>query len=644
MLLRLLCFMIFLTDYLTAQRELVTPGDNLVIDGVPPVPVALMDELSAYGEIRSASFSDWHPLKREMLISTRFADTRQIHRLHQPLGARYQLTFFKEQATGASYQPTRGDYFLFNKDIGGNENFQIYRYDILTGKVTLLTDGKSRNTNKLWNNQGDRIAFFSNKRNGRDIDLYLMNPMDPSSAEMLLELEGGGWGATDWSPDDRYILMNEYISVNQSHLWLVDVIGRTKTRLTADTGKVRVSYGTAVFSADGSSLYLTSDYQSEFLRLMRMDLKTRALQVLTPNLNWDISELALSPDRQRLIYVINENGMSVMRLLNLKNLREEPLPKIHIGILGGVTWHRNGKEIAFSYQSASGPTDIYTIDLKKQRLERWTESETAGLNFSDLPLPKLISWKSFDGLTITGFLYMPPARFTGKRPVAIEIHGGPESQSRPGFLGRYNYILNELGVALIFPNIRGSTGYGKTFVALDNGFLRENSYKDIHALFDWIAAQPDLDPNRIMVMGGSYGGHMSLAISTYYSDRIRCALSFVGMSNLVTFLENTAPYRQDLRRAEYGDERDEKMREFLLRIAPLNNAEKIKKPLYIVQGANDPRVPVSEAVQMVETLKNIKTPVWYLCANDEGHGFAKKKNNDYYFATLILFMKEYLLK
>jgi dipeptidyl aminopeptidase/acylaminoacyl peptidase len=629
---------------LFAQKDTITPYDNLTIDGVPAVTVQLMEELAPYGETRSAAFASWHPLKREMLISTRFGDTRQIHRVSMPGGARYQLTFFKEQATGASYEPTKGNYFLFNKDIGGNENFQIYRYDVETGKTTLLTDGKSRNTGKLWSNKGDRIVYFSNKRNGSDIDLYIMNPLDPASETMLLELKGGGWGALDWSPDDKSILMSEYISVNESNLWLVDVAAKTKTQLTPPQDSVKIAYGTGRFSADGTAIYFTSDKESEFQRLALMDLKTKSVKIITDKINWDVDELAMSPDRMKMIYMTNENGVSAMHLIDLKNLKEQSLPKLAVGLIGGVDWHANGQEIAFSYQTSQGPTDVYTIDVKKQKIERWTISETGGINVSGLPAPKLIEWKSFDGLKITGFMYEPPAKFAGKRPVVIEIHGGPEAQSQPGFMGRYNYLLNELGITLIFPNIRGSTGFGKTFMKLDNGFKREDSYKDINALFDWIAAQPGLDAGRIMVMGGSYGGHMSLAISTYYSDRIRCAMSYVGISNLVTFLENTSGYRRDLRRVEYGDERDEAMRAFMLKIAPTNNADKIKKPLYIVQGANDPRVPVSEAVQMVETLKKIKTPVWYLCAKDEGHGFAKKKNNDYYFATLVMFMKEHLLK
>jgi dipeptidyl aminopeptidase/acylaminoacyl peptidase len=260
------------------------------------------------------------------------------------------------------------------------------------------------------------------------------------------------------------------------------------------------------------------------------------------------------------------------------------------------------------------------------------------------PEAELVRWKSFDGKMISGFLYKPPAKFTGKRPVLLVIHGGPEGQSQPTFLGRSNYLLNELGIALIYPNVRGSTGYGKTFSLMDNGFKRDDTYKDINALFNWIATQPGLDSERIAVTGGSYGGHMTLAVSTFYSGRIRCSVDIVGMSNLVTFLEHTEAYRRDLRRVEYGDERDPKMREFLEKIAPMNNIEKIKKPMFVIAGKNDPRVPVSESQQIADALKKQGTPVWLLIAKDEGHGYRKKPNQDFQFYATVEFLQEYLLK
>jgi dipeptidyl aminopeptidase/acylaminoacyl peptidase len=253
----------------------------------------------------------------------------------------------------------------------------------------------------------------------------------------------------------------------------------------------------------------------------------------------------------------------------------------------------------------------------------------------------LVRWPTFDGRQISGFLYQPPAKFTGKRPVIISIHGGPEY--RPGFLGRSNYFINELGVAMIMPNVRGSSGYGKSFLKLDNGMLREDSVKDIGALLDWIKTQPGLDADRVMVTGGSYGGYMTLAVATLYNDRIKASLDVVGISNFVSFLEKTESYRRDLRRVEYGDERDPKMREFLQSISPLNRATKITKPLFVVQGKNDPRVPLNEAEQIVATVKKNGSPVWYLMATDEGHGFAKKKNIDYQFYATIVFVQQHLL-
>ncbi|MBA3711911.1 MAG: S9 family peptidase, partial [Pyrinomonadaceae bacterium] len=304
----------------------------------------------------------------------------------------------------------------------------------------------------------------------------------------------------------------------------------------------------------------------------------------------------------------------------------------------------NNRDLGFTLVSARSTADVYSLDVTSGKVERWTTSETGGLNTENYPEPELVRWKTFDDKMISGLMYMPPAKFTGKRPVIIDIHGGPEGQALPSFLGRNNYLLNEMGIATIFPNVRGSSGYGKTFLKLDNGFLREDTYKDIGALLDWIKTRPDLDADRIMVTGGSYGGHMVFAIATLYSDRLRAALPVVGISNLVTFLERTEAYRRDLRRVEYGDERDPKMREFLEKIAPLNNAAKIKIPMFIVQGGNDPRVPLNEAEQMVAKIKSNGTPVWYLMAKDEGHGFAKKKNQDFQFYATVMFVQEYLLK
>jgi len=458
----------------------------------------------------------------------------------------------------------------------------------------------------------------------------------------VLELSGGGWAVADWSPDDSKLLVVEFLSINESYLWLADVATGSKTLLTP-RGKTKVAYTGAAFARDGKGLYVTVDAGSEFQRLAVMDLAAKKLEFLTPD-TADVDEFDLSRDGTKIVYVTNEKGVGVVHLLDAATRRELPGPTLPLGIVSNVTWHPDGGAVAFTMGTPRSSDDAHSWDLATGRLDRWTTSELGGLNPETFAEAELVKWKSFDGREISGFLYKPnPAKFPGKRPVVVDIHGGPEGQSQADFLGRENYLINELGVAMIFPNVRGSTGYGKTFSQLDNGMLREGTYKDVAALFDWIAARPDLDASRVMVQGGSYGGHMTLAIATYYPDRIRCAVDVVGPSSLVTFLQNTSGYRRDLRRVEYGDERDPKMRAFLERTAPLNNAGKIKKPLFVIQGANDPRVPRSESEQMVAKIRGSGTPVWYLMAKDEGHGFAKKVNRDYEFYATIQFMREFLI-
>jgi dipeptidyl aminopeptidase/acylaminoacyl peptidase len=532
---------------------------------------------------------------------------------------------------------------VFSKDIGGGEWFQLYRYDVATGDVTLLTDGKSRNLRGPWSSGGDQIAYMSTRRTGKDTDLWVMNPADPKSDRSLIELPGGGWQPQDWSPDDKKILLTEEISINETYLWLVDTTTGAKTELTPRDAKEKIFYGDAQFSKDGKGVYATTDKESEFQRLAYLDLATKQPKYLTSKIAWDVEAFDLTRDGKRIAFATDEEGVSVLHVMDTATDKEISLPKLPAGVIGALRWHKNNHDLGFSLNNARSPGDCYSLDITTGKVERWTNSETA-VKTDAFPEAELVRWKSFDGKMISGFLYKPAAKFTGKRPVMVVIHGGPEGQSQPTFLGRANFYLNEMGIALIVPNVRGSTGYGKTFTLLDNGFKRDDTYKDIDALFDWTASRSDLDADRVAVTGGSYGGHMTLAVSTFYSDRVRCSVDIVGMSNLVTFLEHTEAYRRDLRRVEYGDERDPKMREYLEKIAPMNNIEKIKKPMFVIAGKNDPRVPVSESQQIADALKKQGTPVWLLIAKDEGHGYRKKSNQDFQFYATVQFLREYLLK
>ena len=638
------CRLLVLLVGFAALRNLPaqTP-DNLVVEGIPPFNTDLKREAGRYLEFRTAAFSGWHPKQRQMLVVTRFADAAQLHLVSHPGGARRQVTFLSEPVAGGSFDPSAGEFAVFLQDTGGGEFFQLYRFDFADGRVALLTDGKSRNSAPTWSNDGNWIAYTSTRRNGRDTDVYVMNPREPKSDRLVAQLTGGGWSVMDWSPADSKLLLGEYISINESRLHQCDVRTGGLEPLTASAGD-KVAWSAGLFARDDHSLFVITDKDSEFQRLGRLELATRKLTPLSAAIRGDVEHLDLSRDGRKLAFVSNESGVSKLHLIETRSGRELRVPPLPLGVITGLKWHANLRDLAFSLSSAKSPNDAYSLDTKTGRVERWTESETGGLNPEKFVEPELVRIKSFDGLEISAFLYQPNAKkFPGPRPVLISIHGGPESQTRPGFQARNNYYLNELGVTVLYPNVRGSSGNGKTFLTLDNGFKREDSVKDIGAILDWIAQDGRLNAQRVAVIGGSYGGYMSLACLTHFGDRLRCGVDIVGISNFLTFLKNTQDYRRDLRRVEYGDEREPGMAEFLARISPANSAQQITKPLLVVQGLNDPRVPASESEQMVKAIRDRGGQAWFLMAKDEGHGFQKKRNVDFLFLSTVTFLKENLL-
>ncbi len=628
------------------EAAILAPGDNLDIRRVPPIPLELAESARRYSEIRSAGFASWHPTRREMLISTRFADASQIHRVRVPGGAREQVTFFREPVRGADYDKRSGESFIFAKDTGGDEFYQIYRFDLRDGSWQLLSDGEKRNAPGEWSQDGSRYAYsrVDADPDGAFTKLFVVRPFDFEGGREVTTLEGGGWGVVDWFPGDEDVLLSRYRSINQSSLWRVDAASGEVSPVSPDPAAGEaVAWRGGEISKDGKTIWATTDAGSEFRQLVELDVATRSLEVLTGDIPWDVSSISLSPDGKTLAFTVNEEGYARLFLYDVANGERTAVSTIPNGVFGGVSWHDNGRDLAFVLSSARSSGDVYSVDAKTQEVTRWTRSETGGLDPSRFSEPELVRWPAHDGLSISGFLYRPPARFTGPRPVIVNIHGGPEGQSRPTFKGRSNYYIEELGIAVIYPNVRGSSGFGKTFVMRDNGFKREGSYEDIDALFDWIEKDPGLDASRILVTGGSYGGHMTFATATRYNDRICCSIAVVGISNLRTFLENTQGYRRDLRRVEYGDERDPEMYAFLEKIAPLNHVADIEKPIFLVHGRNDPRVPVSESDQIIDMVHERGVPAWYLVAEDEGHGFRKRRNADYQFYSTILFVKKFLL-
>ena len=626
------------------KNNLVVPNENLITENIPEISRELANQVKKYSEARGAVLVNVHPKNNEIIINTRFGTTAQLHRVVQPMGARTQITFFDEPVGGATYEPVNGDYLVYARDAGGNEFGQLYKLDLKTLESTLLTDGgRSQNGGIHWRKDGKGFYYCSTKRNGGDRDVYFMDPNNPQSGKLLLEVKGGGWGIDDVSDDNKTLLISESISANESHLWSLDTNSGKLTAIT-DRKSKSIKQDDAEFSHNPDEIWYITDKDNEFERLATMNIKTGKTTYYTSSIPWNVESYRLSEDKKMLVFFTNEAGLNKMYLMNTADKSYAAVKNLPVGLLGGAAFTKDNQSIFFTQSTAKTSSDVYKLDIKTGTVEQWTKSELGQIQESDISLPKPIAWKSFDKLTITGFYYPAAAKFTGKRPVIINIHGGPEGQSMASFSGSGNYYTNEMGIAMIFPNVRGSSGFGKTFIAKDNGYLREDSVKDIGALLDWIALQPELDKDRIMIMGGSYGGYMTLATAFHYADRIKCSVDIVGISNFNTFMKNTEAYRRDLRRVEYGDERDPKMAAFFEKIAPLNNIDKIKKPLFIIQGTNDPRVPVTEATQMRDKLKANGNTVWYLEAKDEGHGFRKKPNVDYQRLAVIRFMEEYLLK
>lgn len=625
---------------------------NRISENIPAIPAELVERLNRYQNTRGASVSGWTK-DGCLLVGTRFAETNQVHRVCQPLGMREQLTFYPEPIGAVAPMPAAGsrDGFVFSKDKGGDEFSQLYWFDGGSREIRLLTDGKrTQNTGPLFSPDGKWLAYRSTARNGTDTDIWLRD-MTTGQARPVVTA-GGSWSARDFSPDGKTLLVMKGVSAAESYPGKVDLATGALTMLPVEGGKA--AFGDFAYGPDGKSAYYVSDEPvdgkpQEFQTLRHHDPATGKITVLSGAIPWDVTGFSLSEDRRHLAYATNEDGISRLRVLSLPSHREIALPALPVGVFGSGVFSPDGNRLALSINSATSPSDVYVIDLRDARLARWTQSEVGGLDASKFVAPTLIRYPTFDRVngkprTIPAFYYRPANVPAGRKlPVVINIHGGPEAQSLPTFNPTAQFMANELGVAMLVPNVRGSSGYGKTYLSLDNAEKREDSVKDIGALLDWIAKQPELDSSRVGVVGGSYGGYMVLASLVHYSDRIRAGIDVVGISHFGTFLKNTESYRRDLRRVEYGDERDPKMAEIFERISPLNNADRIRAKLFVAQGRNDPRVPWTEAEQIVKAVRANGQPVWYLLFNDEGHGFRKKSNNDYFGAASVLFWQQHLL-
>ena len=633
----------------SVQRTAANNG-NLIMEDIPAIPEQIVNDLNQFQNVRSASFRDWTENGQGVYISTRFGDVSQIHRVDMPGGARQQITFYKEPVGGVSRQPG-GRNLIFTRDTGGSEFTQIFMLDPADGSTKLLTDGESRNGATVWDRQGRRMAYQSTRRNGAANDVWLMDPMDPATAEMILESpDGTWWGPAEFSESGSKVLIANYVSIADSRVHLLDLDSGQNELMAGGPDNTSANLPLGFDASDGGFWFLT-DQGGEFRQLAWQSMEAGAEpEIITADIPWDVNNGEISHDRKRIAFAVNENGMSRLYLLDTETKEYRGVDNIPTGLVFGLDFSPDDRFLGMTLNTPRTPSDTFVLELGDGPLDyadlvRWTTSEVGGLDVSSFQMPELIEFPTFDNdgdarRQIPAWLYKPGG--DGPFPVVVSIHGGPEGQSRPGFSSTYQMWVEKLGVAVVVPNVRGSSGYGKSYLSLDNGFKREDSVRDIGALLDWIATQADLDQERVAVFGGSYGGYMVLASAFHYSDKLRAAVDIVGISNFVTFLENTQDYRRDLRRVEYGDERDPAMRAHLEKISPLNNVEKIAIPMFIVQGENDPRVPVTESKQVVEALRSQGQTVWYMNALNEGHGYRKKENRDIYQQATVMFLKEHL--
>jgi dipeptidyl aminopeptidase/acylaminoacyl peptidase len=639
---------ILLLAGLSAEAQQTAPvrqeRGNMILEGIPPRDAQLAERLERYRQSRQATFLDWLP-EGGMLVSTRLGDVEQVHRIAAPLAMREQLTFYPDPVSAARAPRTapsngQGNGFVFLKDQGGDENAQVYYYSS-TAHIQQLTQGKSLHGSPIWSNDGKRVAFYGTERDGLSYDVYVVDIGSSAPPRLVAGGQQDTWYPLDWSSDDRKLLLWKYVSINESYLYIADVYTGTVTPVD-DSGR-KIGIQSAKFAPDGRGIYLVSDEDGEFGQLRYLDPVSHETRKLTANIQWDIEDFDVSADGRYIAYVANEDGRSRLTVLDTQQKLEQAPVGLPDGRIANLRFDKTGRRLAMSAESAESPRDVFVYDLNHNALERWTRSELGPLDVGTFVPAELVRYPTWDRVSggqrmISAYLYRPKS--AGPHPVLIDIHGGPEAQARPDWNPLVQFLVNELGYAVITPNVRGSSGYGKTFLKLDNGVLREDAVKDIGSLIVWLGLQPMFDRDHVVVMGSAYGGYMALAALAGYGDRLKGGIDEFGVSNFVSFLENTAPYRRELRRAEYGDERDPRMRAFLTQISPINKVALIRRPLLVVEGLNDPRVPPADSQQIVWRMRGKGAEVWYLAAKDEGHGYRKKANQDTYLETVAMFLNK----
>ncbi|NND45426.1 MAG: S9 family peptidase [Xanthomonadales bacterium] len=636
-------------DPVPERRE---ANGQLVLQGIPQIPPGLGKSLARFHDVRSSLFAGWTPDGGAVYVKTRSDGVNQIHRVDRAGGSHRQITERREPIGEVARQPV-GELIAYSMDVGGSGYDQIYLLDPATGESRQLTHGQALNNRMAWDHQGRRLAYRSTRRNGRSNDIWIMDIEAPGEARLVFAApDGAFWKPVDFSRHGEALLLQYYAGITDSRIYLLD-LATDALRLLAGSADQPTSNVATGFNHDDSGVLFVTNQRGEAAEIAELPLDPAgSVRYMQEAVTWDITEFRLSEDRRRGAFVTNEEGISRLYLFDPLTMAFERVRRLPVGVISSLEFSPAGRKLGMTLNTPRTPSDVFVLGLRPKplshkRLVRWTYGTASGLDpdrFIDpdlvhYPAPMITDTRT---MLVPAFVYLPRGR--GPFPVIIYIHGGPEGQFRPSFNSTIQMWLDRLGVAVIAPNVRGSLGYGTHYLQMDDGRQREHSVMDIGALLDWIAAHDQFDADRVGVYGASYGGYMALASTVHFGDRISAAVARAGISNFVTYLENTQDYRRDLRRVEYGDERDPEMRAFLQSISPLNNVDRITTPLFIVQGENDPVVPASESAQMVNALRQRGLPVWYMNALNEGHSYEHKRNRDLFQQVTVMFFEEFLLR
>lgn len=596
-------------------------------------------DIDRYLDVRSAYTPSFGPNGERLSFLFDVTGTREVWTLDGPRRWPEQATFTGERVSFLAWSPERNE-FAFGTDADGDERIQLYKRNETTGTVTCLTDvPDAAHWWGGWNSDGSQFAFVSNRRDPGQFDVYVQDADDTGPEAATLVHESDGWvDVLGWAPDDQRLLLSRSGSTFDDDLFVLDLASGERRHLTPHEGDVR--YRSANWGPNGESLYLVTDEGADTLYLGRLDCDSLDVTAVVRGGDWNVEGVGLDAETGNLAYARNVDGYTEVttgKLVGEAEIRTFPEPDLPDGVVGEMRFGPDAEQFVVTVSTGSHPSNLYVVDIETGTAERWTAPSTAGILGDRFVGPDLVRYESFDGTTIPAFFSVPEDATPGETPVLVDIHGGPESQRRPSFEAKNQYLLDH-GYAVFEPNVRGSTGYGTEYSHLDDGRNRLDAIADIEAGVEWLREHRLVDSDRLVAMGTSYGGFAVLSSLVEYPGSWAAGISIAGIANLETFLENTSAWRRELREQEYGSLDEDGA--FLREISPLHDIESAEAPLLVIHGENDARVPVEEARSLADRAAETDTRVRTLIFEDEGHGIDDLENKKRAYRTIVDFVSD----